>query len=181
MFDITCFTGIAQFHTVRTEGQCSPSSLSSIHIRAVDFELSCAPSPEISEPALRKADFEKQTRDKSLTSLTYMASIDLAYAETLNHESITPNSFACLQCTRENFKRLDTVQLDPSADIITIIIDTVTDKKHLHFVKTGTSASTALEAQAARFKKVLPLRPPAALYTTFAQLAQPPDSYPIAT
>ena len=83
-----------------------------------------------------------------------MASIDLAYAETINNENITPNSFACLQCTRENFKRLDTVDLDPSADIITIIIDTVTDKRHLHFVKPGTSASTS-----AHFKKVLPLRP----------------------
>jgi hypothetical protein len=149
VFDITCFTGISQYPTVRTEGQCSPSSLSSIHIRAVDFELSCAPDPDISEPALRKADFEKQTRDKHLTSLTYMASIDLAYEDSPNHESITPNSFACLQCTRDNFKRLDTVEFDPSADIVTVIIDTVTDKRHLHFVKAGTSASTS-----ANFEKV---------------------------
>jgi hypothetical protein len=152
VFDITCFTGISQYHTIRTEGQCSPCSLSSIHIRAVDFELMCAPDPDCHADK-RKEDFEKQTRDKFQTALTYMASIDLAYENEQNHDSITPSSFSCLQATRENFKRVDTVELDPAADIVTIIIDTVTDKRHLHFVKAGTSASTD-----AYFNKVLLLR-----------------------
>lgn len=156
MFDITCFTGISQYHTLRTEGQCGPCSLSSTHIRAVDFELMCAPDPGC-HPDSRKADFEKQTRDKFQIALTYMASIDLAYENEQNHDSITPNSFSCLQATRENFKRVNTVELDPAADIVTIIIDTVTDKSHLHFVKAGTSASTESYQENLR-KKVLPLR-----------------------
>ena len=139
VFDITCFTGINQYHILRTLGECDASSLSSAHIRAVDFELACAPDPEL-EAAQRKADFEKQTRDTAINSITYMASIHLAYAEEPNHERITPNSFACLQCTRENFSRLDNVALDPAADIVTVILDTVTDQRHLHFVKDASSS-----------------------------------------
>ena len=85
----------------------------------------CAPAEDV-EPALRKAHFEKNTRDKYLNCIAYMASIDLAYENEPNHERITPNSFASLQATRDNFARLDTVELDPAADIITIIIDAIT-------------------------------------------------------
>ena len=98
----------------------------------------------------RKADFEKNTRENHLACLTYMASIDLVYQPEKNHDRITPNSFAWLQATRDNFKRLDDVDLDPAADIITLIVDTVTDRRHLHFVKPGST-----EDNTANFKKVL--------------------------
>lgn len=82
-------------------------------------------------------------------ALTYMASIHLAYEPSPNHKRITPSSSACLQATRENLTSLESVTLDPSADIVTVILDTVTDQRNIHLVKTGTTTSDAM------FEKVL--------------------------
>ena len=132
VFDITVFCGINQYHALRTEGSCGASHLSSAHIRATDFEVMCAPESSSTD---RKADFERNTREHSLHALTYAASIHLAYEADKNHERITSNSYACLQTTREDFRRLGEQQLDPDSDIVTVVIDAVTDKRHFHFVK----------------------------------------------
>lgn len=135
VFDITCFTGINQYHTLRTEGECNASQLASVHIRSVDFEMMCAPDDSITEMTARKVAFEQETRRQFLRCLTYTASIDLAFAKEPNHERITPSSFARMQCVREDLTLMSSVQLDPGADIVTLVIDVVTDKKHLHLVK----------------------------------------------
>jgi hypothetical protein len=88
----------------------------------------CSPGSEIAE-GRRKEEFEKATP---------------------NHESITPSSFACLQATRGNFKQLDTLELDPAADILTVILDTITDKRNIHLVK----AVAASDAEKSAFQKV---------------------------
>ena len=148
MFDITCFTGVNQWHVLRTLGQCDASSLSSSHIRSTDFELACSPDSDVI-PGLRKEAFEKNTRDMATEALTYMASIHLAYEPSPNHKRITPSSSACLQATRENLTSLESVTLDPSADIVTVILDTVTDQRNIHLVKNGSTTSDAM------FEKVL--------------------------
>jgi hypothetical protein len=97
----------------------------------------CAPEDQELDQKARKAEFERNTRKHALDCITYMASIHLAYEDEPNHERITPNSFATLQCTRENTLRMNRTNLDPQADIVTVILDTVTDKRSLHLVKAG--------------------------------------------
>ena len=140
VFDITCFTGINQYHCLRVEGQCTPAHLSSQHVRSVDFELMC--NPEDKGGASHKEAFEAATRDKHITSLTYLASIHLAWECDKNHERITPSSFCCLQSTRQDLQRMESVQLDPQAEIVTVILDVVTDRLHFHFVKSKSSLPT---------------------------------------
>ena len=142
------FAGINQYHTVRTEGACGASSLSSGHIRATDFEMMCAPEPSCKD---RKAEFERLTRENSLHCLTYAASIHLAYEPEENHERITANSFLCMQAMREDIRRLEQQELDPDADIVTLIFDAVTDKRHFHLVKSNANAE-----EAKLFKTVCP-------------------------
>ena len=143
-FDITCFTGINQYHCLRVEGECCASHLSSQHIRSVDFEVHCSTDHQPNTKDL----FEANTRKFYLECLTYMASIHLAYEEEKNHERIGPNSFACMQATRQDLESLGQQQLDPGADIVTLIFDVVTDKRHFHLVKpSGAADSSALREQ----------------------------------
>ena len=136
VFDITCFTGINQYHCLRVEGGCSQAHLSSQHIRSVDFEVACSPPDELNQAA-RKEAFSANTRAHALPSITYLASIHLAWEAEENHACITPHSFACIQASRQDLQRLEQEQLDPEAQVITVIVDLVTDMRHFHFVKHG--------------------------------------------
>ena len=48
-----------------------------------------------------------------------------------NHESISTYSRCFLQATRKDLRSLAELELDPIAQIVTIIIDVITDKKTL--------------------------------------------------
>ena len=144
VFDITCFTGVNQYHALRVHGQCAATHLSSQHIRSVDFEMMCSPDESSAKSKSRKEAFTANTRDNYMASIVYMASIHLAWKPEPNHERITPRSFVQMQCSRDDFNRLNTTELDPHADIVTLIIDVVTDKRNLHFVKPLSSSVEAL-------------------------------------
>ena len=152
VFDITCFTGINQYHALRTEGLCNPAHLSSAHIRAVDFELMCAPPDQ--DATSRKEAFTRSTHSHFVEAITYLASINLAYENEPNHDSISASSFANLQCTREDLSRLGSTMVDPHADIVTLVIDAVTDKKHLHFVKASSTPSSTYRKQVAQLAQL---------------------------
>ena len=151
VFDITCFAGINQFHCLRVEGRCSAAHLSSQHMRSVDFECMCNIDFDKEGKAVdRKAAFEAATREKYLTCITYQATVHLAWEADENHERITPNSFACMQSRREDYLRMETMPLDPQADIVTMIIDVVTDKLHFHLVKAKSGSSLEGKVMLAR-------------------------------
>lgn len=67
--------------------------------------------------------------------MVYMASIHLAWEEERNHDRISRLSRCCLQATREDLNSLKSQEVDPAAQIVTIIIDVTTDKKNTHFVR----------------------------------------------
>ena len=83
-----------------------------------------------------------------------MASIHLAYEEEPNHERIGPNSFACMQATPQDLERLGQQQLDPGADVVTLIFDVVTDKRNFHLVKPSSAAD--LDDLEKQVNRVLP-------------------------
>ena len=41
-FDITCWSGVHIYHTLRTQGHVGPGALSSTHIRVTDFEMAAS-------------------------------------------------------------------------------------------------------------------------------------------
>lgn len=135
-FDITCFSGVNQYHTLRVEGECNAGQLSSCHIRCTDFE----------QQAMALADkdtdetFSKATRTMFAQSMVYHASIHAAWRSSSkeNHKRISVAT-AVLQCTRENLEVLKVLQPDPSAQIVTVVIDVVTDAKHIHLVRESAS------------------------------------------
>ena len=143
MFDITCFTGINQYHCLQVEGVCGASHLSSQHLRSVDFEVEC--NGRAAGNVDPKEGFQAATREDYLKALTYLASIHLAWEQDENHERITPSSFSCVQTTRNDLLRMETVDLDPQADIVTVILDVVTDQRHFHFVKPKAEAEARAE------------------------------------
>ena len=136
-FDVTCFAGPNNYHCLRANGECSAGSLASCIIRATDFELSCQPAEGSKTP---KADFAKNTRGKFMSCLVYTAAIHLAWGQENNHDLISNKSACVLQCTRADLQCLRTAEIDPQSQIVTLIFDVVTDKRHLHLVKAEAEA-----------------------------------------
>ena len=67
--------------------------------------------------------------------IVYMASIHAAWeADTSTHQRVAAAS-AFLQCTREKLTSLKTTEPHPSAKIVTLVIDVVTDARHIHLVE----------------------------------------------
>jgi hypothetical protein len=80
--------------------------------------------------------FAKATRSMFAQSMVYHASIHSAWRSSAreNHKRIS-TATAVLQCTRENLESLKVMEPDPSAKIVTVIIDVVTDAHHIHLVR----------------------------------------------
>ena len=111
----------------------------------MDFEVNC--QPDKSFAGNKKEEFEKNTRATYLQSIIYMASIHLAYRPVPNHDRITPSSLAELQCTRAVLETvLAQAPIDTEAEIVTLILDVVTDKSHIHLVKAKAEAEAGEEA-----------------------------------
>jgi hypothetical protein len=120
-------------------------------MRSTDMECTCngdeASVPGGGRPDKKEA-FEAATRKHYLQSLTYMASIHLAWEKQENNERVTPSSFCCMQSSREDLRRMEAAELDPQASIVTVIMDVVTDQRHFHFVKEKAGPSTGPSAKA---------------------------------
>lgn len=155
VFDITCFTGINQYHCLRAEGKCNAAQLSSQHIRSTDMESACNGDEAEAEALARKEAFEAATRKRYLQSLTYMASIHLAWEKQGNDERVTPSSFCCMQSSRGDLRRMEAAELDPQASIVTVIMDVVTDQRHFHFVTEKAGPSTGPSTGPSNKAKVL--------------------------
>jgi hypothetical protein len=132
VFDVTCFTGLTLFHTQRVKGETTVGCVESCTIRANALVMECQADSKDRDP---KASFAKNTRDKFMNVMVYMASIHLAWEEERNHDRISRLSRCCLQATREDLISLKSQEVDPAAQIVTVVIDLITDKKHTHFVK----------------------------------------------
>ena len=154
VFDVTCFAGVSQYHCLRTHGECDAAHLSSCHLRATDFEQICQPDAKSKN---KKEDFAKNTRGCFMPALTYMASIHLAWGLDSNADNISSKSSAVLQSTRADLNQLRDVTIDPVSEIVTVILDVVTDKKHFHLTSPPSSdtddsdeysLSAAMEAMA---------------------------------
>ena len=138
VFDVTCFAGISQYHCLRVHGECSHSHLSSCHLRCTDFELACQPEEGDARP---KEAFMRNTHGMFMQCLVYASSIHLAWAAEDNHELISLSSACTLQCTRADLDLLRTVDVDPAAHIVTVILDVVTDKQHFHVAAASLGAT----------------------------------------
>ena len=166
MFDVTCFAGINQYHTLRVEGKCNPGQLSSVQIRCVDFEIQANRKDTESDDheqtggasrgskeegegdlGISEDDFKKNTRAIFYPCMTYLASTHLAWEPEANHERISPLSMAFLQAGRKDLAELKHYSIDPNADIVCMIIDVITDKRNLHFVKDHSEAKEAATIQ----------------------------------
>jgi hypothetical protein len=84
---------------------------------------------------LREDHFKKATRDMFPQSVVYLASIHAAWRATKENHKRVSAATAILQCTRENLEALKQINPDPSAMIVTLIIDVVTDGQHIHLVR----------------------------------------------
>lgn len=73
-----------------------------------------------------------------MTCLVYAASIHLAWANEPNHELSTEHSTCILQCTRADLKLIQSTEIDAEAQIVTLVLDVVTDKAHVHLVTQAT-------------------------------------------
>jgi len=136
-FDVTCFSGVSQYHCLRAHGECTPGHISSCHLRATDFESMCQAEP--GDPQER-ATFVKNTRKLFLPCLVYSAATHLSWQMEENHESISTYSRCFLQATRKDLRSLAELEVDPVAQIVTVIIDVITDKGATHFVKAGSGS-----------------------------------------
>lgn len=132
VFDVTCFTGLTLFHTQRVKGETTVGAVESCTIRANALVMECQAEPRDRDP---KASFASNTRKLFMNVMVYMASIHLAWEEERNHDRISRLSRCCLQATREDLNSLKSQEVDPAAQIVTIIIDVTTDKKNTHFVR----------------------------------------------
>ena len=132
VFDVTCFTGVTLYQTLRVHGQTTVGCVESCTIRANDFVMQCQAESGDRDP---KATFGKNTRDLFMRVMVYLASIHLAWAKEPNHARISNLSRCCLQATREDLNRLQELEVDPQAEIVTIILDVITDKGHVHLVR----------------------------------------------
>ena len=132
VFDVTCFTGLTLFHTQRVKGETTVGCVESCTIRANALVMECQADSRDREP---KASFAKNTRDSFMNVMVYMASIHLAWEKEPNHDRISQLSRCCLQATREDLLSLKNQEVDPAAQILTIVIDVTTDMKNVHLVK----------------------------------------------
>lgn len=126
IFDVTCFAGCAQYHALRTRGRVGPGMLSSVHIRATDFE---------SQADASAGEHSKHTHKLHVPCMVYLATTHLAWAAEGNHERVTASSACHLQSTRADMEALEHYPIDATCDIVVVIIDTMTDSGHLHFCK----------------------------------------------
>ena len=129
---MTCFTGVTLYQTLRVHGQTTVGCVESCTIRANDFVMQCQAESGDRDP---KASFATNTRDLFMRVMVYLASIHLAWAKEPNHARISNLSRCCLQATREDLNRLQELEVDPQAEIVTIILDVITDKGHVHLVR----------------------------------------------
>ena len=67
--------------------------------------------------------------------MVYTSAIHLAWQREENAGSISSKSACVLQSTRADLAQLEHTSPDPAAQIITVILDVVTDKKHLHLAR----------------------------------------------
>lgn len=132
VFDVTCFAGVSQYHCLRAYGECGHAHLSSCHLRSTDFELACQPDEGSNAP---KDDFAKNTRAMYMPCMVYTSAIHLAWQREENADSISSQSVCVLQSTRADLAQLEHTSPDPAAQIVTVILDVVTDKKHLHLAR----------------------------------------------
>ncbi len=72
--------------------------------------------------------------------MVYSAATHLSWQMEENHESISTYSRCFLQATRKDLRSLAELEVDPVAQILTVIIDVITDKKNTHFVKAGSGS-----------------------------------------
>ena len=76
-----------------------------------------------------------------MSCLVYATSIHLAWTqESMNHDRVSHQSQCFLQTTRTDLATLKTVDLDPAAEMVTLILDVITDKTHFHLVKGAAEA-----------------------------------------
>ena len=136
-FDVTCFAGPSHYHSLRVKGEGGAASLASCMVRATDFELACQPADDSKDA---RAEFAKNTRGMFFKCLVYTAAIHLAWAKEDNHELISNRSVCVLQCTRADLQCLQTAQIDPQSQVVTLILDVVTDKRHFHIVRKAEAA-----------------------------------------
>ena len=151
VFDVTCFAGVSQYHCLRAHGECGHAHLSSCHLRSTDFELACQAEDDV--PAQQaKEVFARNTRSMFMQCMVYTAAIHLAWEQEPNHESISHNSAAVLQTSRADLNMLQTAAVDPACQIVTVVLDVVTDRKHFHLASdtSGLPHDTAYDASAAR-------------------------------
>lgn len=141
VFDVTCFGGCAQYHALRTQGKVGPGMLSSIHIRATDFEAQ-AHTQDGGQHAT-------STHKMHMPCMAYLATTHLAWQRDPNHERISLDSACYLQSTRADVHGVITHPIDPTCDMVCIIMDVTTDALHVHLCKQGGSAGPAAAAEQA--------------------------------
>lgn len=146
VFDVTCFAGVNQYHTLRTTGECSAGSLSSTHIRSVDFEVQCQPENGNPDPT---GHFQRMTREMFTECITYTTSIHMAWSNEPNHDRISSGSDCTLQATHDDLSNLAALTPDFNADVVTVILDVVTDRKNCHLVRKIEDAKELTRALAA--------------------------------
>ena len=139
-FDVACFGGCAQYHALRTKGEAGPGMLSSVHIRCTDFEAQAHTE--------EKEGHAASTHKLHMPCMAYLATTHLAWLRDTNHERISLDSACYLQSTRADVHALITHPIDPTCDMVCLIIDVTTDGKHVHLCKQGGSAEAAAAEQA---------------------------------
>jgi Ran GTPase-activating protein (RanGAP) involved in mRNA processing and transport len=87
-----------------------------------------------------RATFVKNTRKLFLPCLVYSVATHLSWQMEENHESMSTYSRCFLQATRKDLRSLAELEVDPVAQIVTVIIDVITDKGATHFVKAGSGS-----------------------------------------
>ena len=138
VFDVTCFSGVSQYHCLRAYGECGHAHLSSCHLRSTDFELACQPEENSKTP---REEFAKNTRAMYMPCMVYTSAIHLAWQREQNADRISSQSACVLQSTRADIAQLQQVHPDPASEVVTVVLDIVTDKQHLHFARSGNADS----------------------------------------
>ena len=126
---MTAPASLSAYHTLRSEGECTATSLTSGHLRSTDFEAHCNDKDY--------NQFKANTRAIFPNVMTYMAGLHRLWEEEPNHERITPSSACFLQFTREDMDKLASIQIDPSAQIVMAVFDIMTDPKHWHLCQSA--------------------------------------------
>ena len=108
-FDVTCFSGVSQYHCLRVQGECGPGHVSSCHLRATDFESMCQPEPiqygsgflAQSFPPLGLSGRTSAESLLPLRSRRYFACIARPAQRARASANASPQS--CPPCARESF------------------------------------------------------------------------------